>query len=195
MPKLLGRKVGMTRVIQDDGAMVPVTVISVPNSIITQIKTEEKDGYAAVVLGFDALKKPTKTKKFRVMKEFRSEEGGGYEVGKELGLDLLEEVKKVSLVSTSKGKGFAGVIKRWNFSRGPETHGSRHHREPGSVGACAAPGKIAKGKKLPGRMGNKTVTRHKVDVVRVDKEKHLLAIKGAVAGANGGVVYIHWKTP
>jgi large subunit ribosomal protein L3 len=193
MPKLIGRKVGMTRVIQDDGQMVPVTVISVPNSIITQVKTEEKDGYNAVVLGFEALKKPTKAKKFRLMREFKTESGGEYEVGKELGLDLLDEVERVSLTGVSKGKGFAGVIKRWNFSRGPETHGSRHHREPGSVGACAAPGKIAKGKKLPGRHGNKTVTLHKVAVVTLDKEKRLLAIKGAVAGANGGVVYIHWK--
>ena len=192
MPKLLGRKIGMTRVIQDDGEVSPVTVISVPASIITQVKTEEKDGYQAVVLGFEALARPSKNRKYRVMKEFKLKGAESFEVGATLGVGLLGEVKQVSVCSVSKGHGFTGVIKRWNFSRGPESHGSHHHREPGSSGCRTKPGRIAMGKKFPGRHGNRSVTMHRVPVVKVDSDNSLVAVKGAVAGANGGLVTISW---
>ncbi len=192
MSGILGKKVGMTRLIQDDGRVIPITVVECAPNIITQVKTTEKDGYPAIVLGFVELKKPTKTKKFYHLKEFKIEESNqeAYKLGDKVTLENLKEVEKVKVTATSKGKGFAGVIKRHNFARGPESHGSHHHREPGSVGACAKPGRVAKGKKLPGHMGTAKVTRGNVAVAYINSEKNLIGLKGAVPGPNGGLVII-----
>jgi large subunit ribosomal protein L3 len=186
MSGILGKKVGMTRLIQDDGRVIPVTVVECPPNTITQVKTVDKDGYPAIVLGFSELKKPTKTKKFKHVKEFKVEEGAEFTVT----LENFLEIKLVKITAISKGKGFQGVIKRHNFSRGPETHGSHHHREPGSIGACAKPGRVAKGKKMPGRMGTDQVTVRKVKIAHLDPSKNLIALKGAVPGPNGGLVII-----
>lgn len=182
----------MTRVFQDDGRVIPITVVQCDPNEITQVKTAEKDGYPAIVLGFSKLKKPTKTRKFRHLKEFKVKEGEieNYKKGEQVTLETFQEIELVSVCSTSKGKGFQGVIKRFNFSRGPETHGSHHHREPGSVGTRAKPGRVHKGKKLPGRMGHAQVTIKKVKVVKVDPTKNIICLKGAVPGPNGGLVTI-----
>lgn len=195
MSGIIGKKLGMTRLIEDDGRVIPVTVVICEPNEITQVKTTEKDGYPALVLGFSALKKPTKTKKFKHLKEFRISDGEteNYKKGDMVTVESLQEVGVVNITATSKGKGFQGVIKRHNFSRGPETHGSHHHREPGSIGACAKPGRVAKGKKLPGRMGGAQTTIKKVKVAQVNSEKHLICLKGAVPGPNGSVVIIKTK--
>src|SRR3989338_36536 len=163
---IIGKKVGMTRVIADDGRVIPVTVIQCKPNKVTQVKTADKDGYPAVVLGFDALKKPTKNRQFRIKKEFRTDEGFAKDA--EINVEIFAEGDRVRICGISKGKGFQGVIKRHKFSRGPESHGSHHHREPGSVGTCAKPGRVHRGKKLPGRMGNANVTLKKVPVVKLD---------------------------
>jgi len=195
MPGIIGKKIGMTRLFQDDGRVIPVTVIECTPNEVTQVKTVEKDGYPALVLGFSKLKKPTKTRKFRRLREFKikEEDVANYKVGDEVSLEGLKEVAAVEITAVTKGKGFQGVIKRYNFSRGPESHGSHHHREPGSVGACAKPGRVNKGKKLPGRMGCAQQTRKNVKVQMVDMAKNIICIKGAVPGPNGGIVTIRLK--
>jgi large subunit ribosomal protein L3 len=191
MPGILGTKKGMTRIIQDDGRVIPLTLLQCDPNVITQVKTEEKDGYPAVVLGFTALSKPKKTKKFRYQREFKTiENGEEMKKGDEVKVDIFELGEKVKVTGISKGKGFAGVIKRHNFSRGPETHGSHHHREPGSIGMCTKPGRVLKGKKMPGRMGGDQVSLREVEVVFVDPEKNLLGIKGPLPGANGELIII-----
>jgi len=185
---IIGKKVGMTRVISDDGRVIPVTVIQCKPNKVTQVKTAEKDGYPAVVLGFDALKNPTKNKKFRVKREFKTE--GEFAKDAEVNVEIFEEGEKVGISGVSKGKGFQGVIKRHNFARGPETHGSHHHREPGSVGACAKPGRVHKGKKLPGRMGTDKVTLRDKEIVHIDTDDHLIAVKGPVPGAINAIITI-----
>ena len=197
MTGILGRKIGMTRIIQDDGRVIPLTVVECTPNVITQIKTAEKDGYPAIVLGFSALPKPTKTKKFRYSREFKiieNEETTEMKTGDEVKVDIFEEGESVKVTGTSKGKGFQGVIKRHNFSRGPETHGSHHHREPGSIGMCAKPARVLKGKKMPGQMGNKKVTLINSTIAYVDQEKNLVGIRGAVPGANGSYVIIRKKS-
>ncbi|MBD3360829.1 50S ribosomal protein L3, partial [Candidatus Peregrinibacteria bacterium] len=141
MSGILGKKLGMTRLMQDDGRVIPITVIECEPNEVTQVKTVEKDGYPAVVLGFSKLKKPKKTKKFLFLKEFQvtQEEQENYRKGDRITLEKLQEIEKVKVTAISKGKGFQGVIKKYNFSRGPESHGSHHHREPGAIGACAKP--------------------------------------------------------
>lgn len=183
----------MTRLIQDDGRVIPITVVQCEANEITQVKTTEKDGYPAIVLGFSKLKKPSKTKKFYHMKEFKVEEGAEYKKGDNVTLEEFKEIETVKVTANAKGKGFQGVIKRHNFSRGPESHGSHHHREPGSVGACTKPGRVAKGKKLPGRMGGQQVTLKKVKVAYIDPSKNLIGLKGAVPGPNGALVIISQK--
>ncbi|MDA1061097.1 MAG: 50S ribosomal protein L3, partial [bacterium] len=192
MSGILGKKRGRTRRCQDDGRVIPVTVIQCEPNEVAQIKTADKDGYPAIVLGFSKLKKPTKTKKYRHLKEFKikEEEAENYKMGDQVTLESFQEEDIVKICSTSKGKGFQGVIKRHNFSRGPETHGSHHHREPGSIGACTKPGRVAKGKKLPGRMGGKQVTIGKVKIALIDSEKNLICLRAAVPGPNGILVSI-----
>ena len=202
---LVGRKVGMTRVFQEDGASVPVTVIEVLANRVTQIKSEETDGYRAlqVTTGEKKASRVTKplaghfakagTEAGRGLWEFRLENGEGedYAVGAELTVEVLAEVKKVDVTGTSKGKGFAGTVKRWNFSMQDATHGnSLSHRAPGSIGQNQSPGKVFKGKKMAGQMGNEQVTTQSLELVRVDAERNLLLIKGAVPGATGGDVIV-----
>ena len=181
MTGILGKKLGMTRVIQDDGRVIPMTVIQCDPNTITQIKTVEKDGYPAVVLGFSALKKPTKTKKYYFLKEFRIKGDENLKKGDMVGVDIFKEGEKVIVSATSKGKGFQGVVKRHHMAGGPASHGSHFHREPGSVGARAKPGRILPGKRLPGHMGSETVTT-RTSVVYLDLKKNLIGIKGPVPG-------------
>ncbi len=190
MSGIIGKKLGMSQVIQDDGRVIPVTyVVCEPNEVV-QVKTEKADGYPAIVLGFDAYKNPSKNKKFKTLKEFRVETPEDYKKGQKISVDHLKDIEKVTVTAMSKGKGFQGVIKRHKFSRGPETHGSHHHREPGSSGMCAKPGRVMKGKKFPGQMGNDRVTLQNRPLVSVISDKNVLAIKGAVPGSNNSYVYI-----
>ena len=194
MTGIIGKKVGMTRLIQDDGRVIPVTIVECEPNTVTQVKTIDNDGYPALILGFSKLKKPTKTKKFKKIKEFRAQKDiEGYKKDDVITVDILKDVERVAITATSKGKGFQGGIKRWNFSRGPETHGSHHHRKLGSIGACAKPGRVAKGKKMAGRMGNEQVTVKGVKVCLVDSEKNLVCLKGAVPGPNGSTLIIRIK--
>lgn len=180
----------MTRLFQDDGRVIPITVVHCEPNEVTQVKTVEKDGYPAIVLGFAKLKKPTKTKKFRHVKEFRIKEDETYAKGDSVTLEKLQEGETVKVTAISKGKGFQGVVRKYHFHGGPESHGSHHHREPGSVGTRAKPGRVHKGKKLPSRMGTLQITLKKVEVAMLDMEKNLIALKGAVPGPNGGLVII-----
>ncbi|MCA1766662.1 MAG: 50S ribosomal protein L3 [Idiomarina sp.] len=202
---LVGRKVGMTRVFQEDGASVPVTVIEVLANRVTQVKSDDTDGYRAlqVTTGEKKASRVTKplaghfakagTEAGRGLWEFRLKNGEGedYAVGSELTVDIFAEVNKVDVTGTSKGKGFAGTVKRWNFSMQDATHGnSLSHRAPGSIGQNQSPGKVFKGKKMAGQMGNEQVTTQSLELVRVDAERNLLLIKGAVPGATGSDVIV-----
>ncbi|HAD47734.1 LSU ribosomal protein L3P [Idiomarina aquatica] len=202
---LVGRKVGMTRVFQEDGASVPVTVIEVLANRVTQVKSEDTDGYRAlqVTTGEKKASRVTKplaghfakagTEAGRGLWEFRLENGEGedYAVGSELTVEVFAETKKVDVTGTSKGKGFAGTVKRWNFRTQDATHGnSLSHRAPGSIGQNQSPGKVFKGKKMAGQMGNERVTTQSLELVRVDAERNLLLIKGAVPGATGSDVIV-----
>lgn len=190
MPGILGTKVGMTHVFQDDGHVIPVTLLSCEPSTVTQVKTADKDGYPAIVLGFGALKKPTKTRKFRFSREFRVEKPEDFKIGDKVTVESFKDVKAVTITGTSKGKGFAGFIKRWHFSSGPGSHGSHFKREPGSIGARSKPGRIHKGKKMAGHMGFARVTVKNVPLIQVNLEKNLLAVKGQVPGPQGGMIII-----
>lgn len=185
---ILGQKLGMTRVIQDDGRVIPMTLVHCEPNTIAQVKTKEKDGYPALVLGLSQLKNPTKTSKYKFVKEIKGEVEA--KKGDAVSVEIFEEGEAVNITGISKGKGFQGVIKRYNMSRGPMSHGSHHKRQPGSVGACASPGRIHRGKKLPGRMGNNTVTIQRTSVVYIDKKKNLIGIKGAIPGGNRSLVTI-----
>ena len=202
---LIGRKVGMTRIFTEDGVSVPVTVIEATPNRVTQLRTEETDGYKAlqVTAGEKKANRVNKAAAGHFAKagveagrglwEFRldNNEGEGIEVGSEITVEIFAETKMVDVVGTSKGKGFQGAIKRWNFSHQRNTHGnSLSHRAPGSIGQNQSPGKVFKGKKMAGQMGNKRVTMQSLDVVRVDAENNLLLVKGTVPGAAGGDVII-----
>lgn len=189
MTGILGKKIGMTRVIQDDGRVIPMTVVQCDPNTITQIKTIEKDGYPAIVVGFSKLKKPTKTKKYYHLKEFKISDGDEFKKGDQISIEIFQEGERVIITGVSKGKGFQGVIKRYHMHGGPGSHGSHFKREPGSVGARAKPGRIHRGKKLPGRMGNDTIT-NKSSIVYIDKKNNLLGIKGAIPGGNKSVITI-----
>lgn len=186
---ILGKKLGMTRVIQDDGRVIPITVIQCDPNTVTQIKTVEKDGYPAIVLGFSALKHATKTKKFHYLKEFKITEGDAYKKGDEITLEILAEGEEVVVTGVSKGKGFQGVVRRHHMAGGPASHGSHFKREPGSVGARAKPGKIHRGKRMAGRMGNETVTT-RTSVIYVDKKSNIIGIKGPIPGGNHSYITI-----
>ncbi|MEK9159526.1 MAG: 50S ribosomal protein L3 [Patescibacteria group bacterium] len=189
MSGILGKKIGMTRLIQDDGRVIPLTVIECSPNTVVQVKTVEKDGYPAVVLGFDALKKPTKNRKFRTMREFRIEDPASVQTGDTVNLEGFEIGAMTKVSSISKGKGFQGVMKRHNFAGGKRTHGSHFKREPGSIGARARPGKVHKGKRMAGHMGSDRKTEMK-EIVYIDVAKNLIGLKGAVAGANGTLIII-----
>lgn len=202
---LIGRKVGMTRIFTEDGVSIPVTVIEATPNRVTQLRTEETDGYRAlqITAGDKKASRVNKAEAGHFAKagveagsglwEFRLDgnEGEGIEVGSEITVELFNDVTKVDVAGTSKGKGFQGAIKRWNFSSQRMTHGnSLSHRAPGSIGQNQSPGKVFKGKKMAGQMGNKRVTTMSLELVRVDVENNLLLIKGAVPGATGGDVII-----
>jgi large subunit ribosomal protein L3 len=201
---LVGRKAGMTRVFTEDGDSVPVTVIEVEPNRVTYVRTPDADGYAAIQVTTGSVKrnrvgKPlaghfakAKVEAGRGLWEFRLDAPEeGIEVGGELGLDQFEPGQRVDIRGVSKGKGFAGTIKRWNFKGQDSSHGnSVSHRVPGSIGQCQTPGRVFKGKKMSGHLGNARVTTQNLEVVRVDAERNLLLVKGAVPGPAGGDVYI-----
>ena len=200
---LIGRKVGMTRVFTEEGVSIPVTVVEVEANRVSQVRTLETDGYAAIQVTTGAKKANRVSKPEaghfanagveagRGLWEFRLENGEEFEVGAELTVELFNETKKVDVTGTSKGKGFQGAVKRWNFSTQDMTHGnSLSHRAPGSIGQCQTPGRVFKGKKMAGHMGAERVTTQNLEIVRVDAERNLLLIKGAVPGATGGNVIV-----
>ncbi|MBQ8871293.1 MAG: 50S ribosomal protein L3 [Bacilli bacterium] len=198
---ILGRKLGMTQVFTKSGKLVPVTVIEVGKNVVTQIKTTENDGYEAIQLGFSEVKEKNTTKASightnkaqttpkRFFKEIRGVDVSNYTLGQELGADVFAEGEVVDVTGTTKGKGFQGVIKRHNQSRGPMGHGSHYHRKPGSMGTMR-PMRVFKGKKLPGHMGTLTVTIQNLEVVAVDVENGLILVKGNVPGAKKSLVTI-----
>ena len=195
---LLGKKIGMTQVFDEKGVQPPVTVIEAGPIYVSQIKTVEQDGYNALQVAFGEEKKHRKNKpelgQFdkagiapkKYLVEFRVEDPENYSVGQEISADLFEEGQFIDVTGTSKGKGTAGIIKRHNESRGPESHGSKFHRTPGSRGASATPSRVAKGVPGPGRMGYERVTVQHLEVVRVDADRNLLLVKGAVPGPRKG---------
>ena len=201
MKGILGRKVGMTQIFTEAGEVVPVTVVEAGPVVVTQVKTIENDGYNAVQVGFvdakeKSLNKPQKghlaaanTLK-KHLKEFRVESVDAYTVGQEIKADVFAAGEMIDVTGISKGKGFQGPIKRHGQSRGPESHGSRYHRRPGSMGACSYPGRVFKNKKLAGHMGSVKVTVQNLEVVRVDADKNFILVKGAIPGAKGSVVTI-----
>ena len=200
---LIGRKVGMTRIFTEDGISIPVTVVEVENNRDTQVKSVETDGYNAIQVTA-GTKKASRVSKpeaghfakagveaGRGLWEFRLENSEEFAVGAELSVELFNEIKKVDVTGTSKGKGFQGAVKRWNFRTQDMTHGnSLSHRAPGSIGQCQTPGRVFKGKKMAGHMGAERVTTQNLEIVRVDAERNLLLIKGAVPGATGGNVIV-----
>ncbi len=190
MPGILGRKIGMTRIMQDDGRVIPITVVQCTPNTVTQVKTTEKDGYPAIVLGFAERKKSTKNKKFYFVREFKIENENEFKKGDTITVEILKEKENVEVTGTSKGKGFQGVIKRHHFSSGPETHGSHQHREPGSIGARAKPGRVHKGKRMAGRMGHETVTLKNIPIIHIDPNHHLIALQGSLPGPNKGLIQI-----
>ena len=201
MKGILGKKIGMTQIFTEHGEVIPVTVVEAGPVVVTQIKTTENDGYTAIQVGFQdakekSLNKPQKrhlaaanTLK-KHLKEFRVDSVEEYTVGQEIKADLFAAGELIDVTGISKGKGFQGPIKRHGQSRGPETHGSRYHRRPGSMGACSYPGRVFKNKKLAGHMGSVKVTVQNLEVVRVDADKNFILVKGAIPGAKGSVVTI-----
>ncbi len=190
MNGILGKKLGMTRIVEENGNYIPVTIILCTPNTIHQLKTAEKDGYNAMVLGFAPRKRPTKTKKYYYVREVKEDSLDEVKQGAEVTIDgVFEEGDKITITGVTKGKGFQGTMKRWNFHGGPASHGSHHKREPGSVGACASPGKIVRGMKMATRMGNEQQTLRS-SVIYIDAEKHLIGIKGPVPGSINSYVTI-----
>ncbi len=200
---LIGKKIGMTQTFDEEGNVAPITVIKVGPCTVIQKKTREKDGYSALQLGLveeKGKKKATRPLEghygksgvppMKILKEFQFAEKGEVKEGDQFFVDIFQIGEKVHVVGTSKGKGFAGVVKRWGFHGGKATHGSMFHRRPGSTGASAYPSRVMKGKKLPGHMGCKRVTVKNLKVIQADKENNLLVVKGAVPGARGGYLLI-----
>lgn len=205
MKGIIGKKVGMTQIFDENGAVIPVTVIQAGPCYVTQVRSAERDGYAAVQLGFEETKPKRLTKgqlghlkrnnlpALRYLREFRLKNGElDVEEGQEITISNAFAVgDHVDVVGTSKGRGFAGTIKRHNFNRGPKTHGqSDRERAPGSIGATSTPGRVLKGMRMGGRMGNDRVTAQNLEVMVIDDERNLLAVKGSVPGAKGGVVIV-----
>jgi large subunit ribosomal protein L3 len=201
--RLLGKKLGMTQMFDKEGNLIPVTLIQAGPCNILQIKNKENDGYSAIQVGFEERKKKratkaeighcskAKTSVKKLVREFRDDTlDTEYELGQVLAVDVFDGVEVIDITGTSKGKGFAGVMKRWGFSGGPATHGCTTPRSAGSVGAGTNPGRVLKGKKMAGRMGGKKCTVRNLDVIKIDKDKNLMFVKGAVPGPNGGYVII-----
>jgi large subunit ribosomal protein L3 len=201
---LIGRKVGVTQVFQGDGTMVAVSVLAIEPNTVTRLRTDARDGYTAVQLGTEPAKKkltkpeagqlrdlPKGSQSLATIREFRVESVDGYEIGQQLALgDLFADGDLVDVTGVSKGKGFAGHIKRHHFHRGPKSHGSDHHREPGSIGPGTTPGRVYKGLKMAGHMGDAQATIKKVRVVKADTDRNLLLLKGSLPGPRGALILV-----
>ena len=199
---IIGKKIGMTQIFDENGLVIPVTVIEAGPCTVAQVKTVETDGYNAIQLGFGEVKakhinKPemghfakSKLEAKKHLREFRLNEISNIKVGDEIKADIFQVGEKVDIQGTSKGKGFQGVIKRHGQHRGPMGHGSMYHRRPGSMGPTSTPGRVFKGKKLPGHMGHVTVTIQNLDIVRVDMDKNVILVKGSVPGCKGAILKI-----
>jgi large subunit ribosomal protein L3 len=202
MKGLIGKKLGMASIYDESGAAVPVTVIEAGPCVVVQQKTEDKEGYSAVQLGFDDQKEQRMNKPAlghlkkagvspkRVLREFRVEGAGDVAVGDVVDATAFAEVNYVDIIATGKGRGFQGVVKRHGFGGGRASHGGGWTRRPGSIGMCEFPGRVFKGKKMPGQMGDKRVTTQNLKIVQVRPEENLILVKGSVPGANGGIVVI-----
>lgn len=200
--KLYGKKLGMTRYFLDEGGSTPATIIKAGPCVVIQRKTVDKDGYEAIQVGFgpqkaDRVNRPIRGHLkaagegvFRHLREIRVDDASQFELGQEIGVDIFSIGDTVTVTGHSKGRGFAGVIKRWGFSGGNSTHGSRSHRVPGSIGMSATPGRVAKGKKMPGRMGNQKTTIKNLKVVDVRPDMGVIALKGAVPGSKNSIIEI-----
>ncbi len=199
---IIGKKLGMTQIFDEKGRVIPVTVIEAGPCVVAQVKTVETDGYNAIQLGFGDVK-PSKINKPEAghyakanltakkhLREFRLDDISNYKVGDELKADVFAEGERVDIQGITKGKGFQGVIKRHGQSRGPMGHGSMYHRRPGSMGSTSTPGRVFKGKKLPGHMGVIKVTIQNLDVVKVDMDKNVILVKGSVPGVKGAILKI-----
>lgn len=199
---ILGKKLGMTQIFDEAGNAIPVTVIQAGPCVVTQIKTADTDGYSAIQLGFDevtekALNKPelghlarSGSSPRRHLKEYRIDATDSYELGQAVTAETFEAGQLVDVTGKTIGRGFAGYQKRHNFRRGPMSHGSKNHRQPGSTGAGTTPGRVYPGKRMAGRLGNSQVTTRKLEVIRVDQERNLLLIKGAIPGKPGGLLSV-----
>ncbi len=202
MALLIGKKIGMTQLYDESGEVTPVTVVEAGPCPIVQVKTPEKEGYAALQIGFSEAKekrvssplrghfKKAKVKPQRILREVRLDDVSAYKVGDFIDVKAFENIKKVNVTGTSKGRGFAGTTKRHGFKTGRQTHGNTSVREPGSVGSCATPSRIFKGKRMPGRLGGANRTTKNLELVRIDAENNLLFIKGSIPGANNGIVFV-----
>ena len=199
---ILATKVGMTQIFDENGVLVPVTVLQAGPCVVTQVKTADNDGYSAIQVGFGEKKENRVNKPMkgqfakagvsckRYLKEFRFEDAETYTLGQEIKADIFCAGDKIDATATSKGKGFQGAIKRHGQSRGPMAHGSKYHRHAGSNGACSDPSKVFKGKRMPGQMGGKKITVQNLEIVKVDVENNLLLVKGAVPGPKKSMVTI-----
>lgn len=199
---LLGKKIGMTQIYTEGGRILPVTVIQVGPCSVMQIKTVENDGYSAIQLGFDDKKKKRAVKPElglaekisvcpkRFVREVALELGADIKVGQTIFADIFVDVKVLDVIGITKGKGYAGVMKRWNFKGGAATHGSTRHRPPGSISSNTDPGRVFRGKKMAGRLGGERVTIKNIDIVKTDKDRNLLFLKGAVPGFNGSYLVL-----
>jgi len=199
---IVGKKVGMSQVFEENGRVIPVTVIEAGPCPVVQIKTVDKDGYQAIQVAFGTIKSQNVNRPVtghykkagvpvqRILREFRFDNCAEYSLGQLIKADIFAVGDRVDVTGTSKGKGFAGTIKRWNFHIGPMSHGSGYHRGVGSMGACASPGRVFKNKKMPGQYGNKQSTMQNLTIVRVDAERNFILVKGAVPGPRHGVVII-----
>jgi large subunit ribosomal protein L3 len=199
---LIGKKLGMTQIFADDGTKIPVTIVQAGPCVVLQIKTIEKDGYNAIQVGFEQKDSNRSTRAlvghcnaakkgaYRFLREFRTEDVDHYNIGDSISAAIFDNGDLIDVTGTSIGKGYQGVIKRWNFKGGRSSHGSRFHRAPGSIGASAYPSRVFKNKKMPGQMGNAKVTVQRLKIVRVDAAANLIMIKGAVPGSSNGLVLI-----
>ena len=202
MKGIIGKKIAMTQIFSEDGKMIPVTMLEAGPCIVTQIKTTEKEGYNALQLGFGEVKakklnrpmnghfEKAETEPKRYLAEVRVEDPSAFQLGQEISVELFSKGDRVDISGNSKGKGFAGVIKRHNFAGGPGSHGTHFHRAPGSIGACATPSRVFKGTRMPGRMGNQKVTALNLEVVDVKPERNLLLVRGSVPGPDKGLLVI-----
>ena len=199
----VGKKIGRTKIYTGDGIIIPVTLIQAGPCSVMQIKTVEKDGYNAVKLGFDDKKRKVANKPEigaaakaaaepkRFIRELTPDKGAEFKLGQSITLDIFNNVKMVDVIGITKGKGYAGVMKRWNFKGGAQTHGSTRHRPPGSIGSNTDPGRVVRGKKMAGHLGCERVTIKNIDIVKIDKDRNLLFVKGAIPGHKGSYLILN----